>query len=73
MYFNFAEPQNKRAASMNDPFGAQLAAMKSGIAGNGDSGMATRFSSPPLSGGMGGKTCSEEIKIPDALVGLGKL
>jgi len=67
LYHDFipTEPETKRVASLNDPFGAQLAAMKQSTGG---------FSFPVGLGITGsGKACMEEVRIPDGLVGLSKL
>lgn len=66
------EPDNKRMASLNDPFGAQLAAMKGG-GGGGGGGAVGNFTFPVGMGITGsGKACMEEVRIPDGLVGLSK-
>lgn len=66
-------------AALNDPFGAQLAAMKGGGGGppssiggapSGVTGSTT--SNFPIGLGItgSGKSCTEEVRIPDGLVGL---
>lgn len=79
-FVNILEPDNKRMASLNDPFGAQLAAMKGGIGGmgmglggGGGGGAVGNFTFPVGNGITGsGKSCMEEVRIPDGLVGLSK-
>ena len=59
-------------AALSDPFGAQLAAMKGTGGGGGGSGPS--FPGMGITMGLGiggsGKACTEEIHIPDGLVGL---
>ena len=64
-----AEPDAKRCAAMTDPFGAQLAAMKGVGGGSLAAGMGIK-TGLGISGS--GKACTEEIRIPDPLVGLSK-
>lgn len=70
----FAEPEAKRKAAVNDPFGAQLAAMKQTGGSIGSSLSPPSTFTFPMSLGItgSGKSCTEEVHIPDGLVGLSK-
>jgi hypothetical protein len=62
-------------AALSDPFGAQLAAMKgSGGGGGGPAGAGGAGFPHGITTGFGiggsGMSCTEEIHIPDGLVGL---
>jgi hypothetical protein len=59
------EPESKRMASLSDPFGAQLAAMRSSNSGTTGT---SNFAFPMGMGISGsGKACTEEVHIPDGL------